>query len=49
MKLELPSDYNNPGGFPYTFTSLAAVKIGSEYYAILRCENDRLSFVYTAQ
>jgi hypothetical protein len=48
---ELPSDYgvNGPLGPPYSFTSLAAVKIGSEYYAILRCESDRLSFVYIAQ
>jgi hypothetical protein len=48
---ELPSDYgvNGPVGVHYGFTSLAAVKIGSAYYAILRCENDRLSFVYIAQ
>ena len=48
---ELPSDYgvNSPSGFPYRFSSLAAVKIGTEYYAILRCDNDRLSFVYIAQ
>jgi hypothetical protein len=48
---ELPSDYgiNSRSGFPYRFTSLAAVKSGSKYYAILRCENDRLSFVYIAQ
>jgi len=46
---ELPSDYNNSSGIPYSFNSLAAVKIGSEYYAILRCENDRLSFFYITQ
>ena len=48
VRFELPSDYevNRPRGLLYSFTSLAAVKIGSEYYAILKCENDRLSFVY---
>ena len=51
IKFELPSDYRvgNPGGPHYEFVSLAAVKIGYEYYAILKCESGRLSFVYIAQ
>jgi len=48
---ELPSDYSVYGlpGSPYSFNSLIAVKIGSKYYAILRCKSDRLSFVYITQ
>jgi hypothetical protein len=51
VRFDLPRDYevNRASGRPYSFTSLAAVKNGSEYYAILKCENDRLSFVYIAQ